>query len=68
MLTTFGPCVLVVSPRHPFIMFDNCVAGITDRRLMDDRIMKDERGLDRSDRQVFEREVGVKDDCVAAAR
>jgi hypothetical protein len=27
-----------------------------------------ERGLDRSDRQVFEREAGVKDDFVAAAR
>jgi hypothetical protein len=26
------------------------------------------RGLDRSDRQVFEREAGVKDDFVAAAR
>jgi hypothetical protein len=25
-------------------------------------------GLDRSDRQVFEREVGVKDDFVAASR
>jgi hypothetical protein len=25
---------LVVSPRHPFIMFDSCVTGITDRRLM----------------------------------
>jgi hypothetical protein len=27
-----------------------------------------EQGLDRSDRQVFEREVGVKDDFVAASR